>query len=118
MKLPASSYGHYEGQELVTKHVDSVLMLSGIDPNNDMQGAIDSLLLDPEGYNAILGYGKPRHSSNSSFMIASVEKKMKILRWESVYQAEKIRRSSCNLLRLLCLIARTIYFFKRCSSIF
>jgi hypothetical protein len=66
----------------VTKHVASALMLSGIDPNNDMQGSIDgstiyrtvdmshSLFLDPGGYNAMLGSGKPRHISNSSAMIA------------------------------------------------
>jgi hypothetical protein len=73
MKLPFISYGHYEGRELVTKHVDSVLMLSGIDPNNDMQGSIDgstiyrtvdmshSLLIDPDGCNAMLGYGRLSH---------------------------------------------------------
>jgi hypothetical protein len=66
----------------VTNHVDSVLMLSGIDPNIDIRGSIDgstiyrtvnmshSLLLHPDGYNAMLGRGKPRHSSDGSFMIA------------------------------------------------
>jgi hypothetical protein len=41
MKLPAISYGHYEGKKLLADHVHNVLMLSGIDPNNDMQGSID-----------------------------------------------------------------------------
>jgi hypothetical protein len=31
MKLPAISYGHYEGKNLLADHVYNVLMLSGID---------------------------------------------------------------------------------------
>jgi hypothetical protein len=53
MKLPFISYGHYEGRELVTKHVDSVLMLSGIDPNNDMQGSIRVHDLSNRGHVAL-----------------------------------------------------------------
>ena len=75
-KLPAISYGHYEGQVLVTKHVDSVLILESTQTTivgSTIYRTVDmsrSLLLDPDGYNAMLRYGNPRHSSKSSYMIA------------------------------------------------
>ena len=72
MKLPTISYGHYEGQELVTKHADSVLMLESTQ-TTIVYRTVDmsrSLLLEPDGYNDMLRCGKTRHSSNSSYMIA------------------------------------------------
>ena len=81
IKLPSISYGHYQGQEMKAIHHNFELVLWGLDQGEDIAGSTDgssvrrsvkmttALLLDPDGYNTMLGYGTPRHSENSSFMI-------------------------------------------------